>query len=218
MKNKTWQQTSKVFHERAREYDSWYDDSLLFDIELAALRELTTNLLTPKIEIGVGPGRFAKELGFSIGIDPACAALQNAAQRNIMGIAGVGEHLPLQTGSTGTICMLFTLCFLTDPLGVFKECARVLQPNGSLLVGCIPASSAWGKILQEKKKKNHPFYKYADFKTIAETTRLLAQAGFTIQDSRSTLLQPPKDLERFEKPQSGMNERAGFCVLSVGNN
>jgi len=212
---KTWQQTSRVFDERATEYDSWFENSLLFDIELAAVQELATHLPAPRIELGVGPGRFAQQLGFGIGIDPAPAALQIAGDRHILGIAGVGEYLPLQTASIGTVCMLFTLCFLTDPLSVFKECARVLRPTGVLLVGFIPASSPWGETLAVKKEQHHPYYRYADFKTIAATTRLLRQAYFEVTESRSTLLQSPETLKNFEQPQPGMNERAGFCVLTA---
>ena len=213
---KTWQQASQVFNERATEYDDWFENSLLFDIELAALQELATDLPSPRIELGVGPGRFAQQLDIGIGIDPAPAALQIAADRGILGIAGVGEHLPLQTASVGTLCMLFTLCFLTDPLTVFRECARVLRSDGVLLVGCIPASSAWGEALTVKKKQHHPYYLYADFKTITETTQLLRQAGFEVTGSRSTLLQSPKTLKDFEQPQPGMDELAGFCVLAAG--
>lgn len=213
---RTWQQTSRVFNERAAEYDGWFENSLLFDIELAAIKELTTNLPSPRIELGGGPGRFAQQLDINIGIDPAPAALQIAATRNILGIAGIGENLPLQTASVGTLSILFALCFLAAPLSVFKECARVLRSDGILLVGFIPSSSSWGENLTKKKKQNHPFYRYADFKTIAETTLMLSQAGFEVIASRSTLLQTPKTLKDFEQPQPGMDKRAGFCVLTAG--
>lgn len=213
---KTWQQTSRVFNERAAEYDGWFENSLLFDIELAALQELATDLPSPRIELGVGPGRFARQLDIGIGIDPAPAALLIAAERSILGIAGVGEYLPLQTASVGTLSILFALCFLTDPLRVFKECSRVLRSDGLLLVGFIPASGAWGEALTEKKKQKHPFYRHADFKTIGETKHLLEQAGFEVTGSRSTLRQSPKTLKDFEQPQPGVDERAGFCVLAAG--
>ncbi|HHD63709.1 MAG TPA: class I SAM-dependent methyltransferase [Desulfobulbaceae bacterium] len=121
---KSWQQASRVFNDRAQEYDNWFDDSPLFTLELAALQELTTELPFPRLELGVGPGRFARHLNINIGIDPAPAALRIAAKRGIMGIAGIGEQLPLKTESIGTICMFFTLCFLTDPLTVLRECRR----------------------------------------------------------------------------------------------
>ena len=58
-----WRQAAGVFDERAAEYDGWFEDSLLFAIERGALQELDTPLLDPKLEIGVGPGRFAEASG-----------------------------------------------------------------------------------------------------------------------------------------------------------
>ncbi len=58
-----WRQAARVFDERAAEYDAWFEGSLLFAIEREALQELATPLLGPKLEIGVGPGRFAEALG-----------------------------------------------------------------------------------------------------------------------------------------------------------
>ena len=59
----------RVFHEHAKIYDSWYENSLVFAIELAALQSLQTVMKGPGIEIGVGPGRFAREIGLEFGLD-----------------------------------------------------------------------------------------------------------------------------------------------------
>jgi hypothetical protein len=42
---------------------------------------------------------------------------------------------------------------------------------------------------------------------------MLEQANFTLQDSHSTLLQPPGKTVATETSQPGINEQAGFCVL-----
>ncbi|MCG2824383.1 MAG: hypothetical protein L6364_11985, partial [Desulfobulbaceae bacterium] len=69
MENETFRrQAAGVFDERAEEYDAWFEGSLLFAIERAALQELTTPLASPKLEVGVGPGRFAEALGVEFGI------------------------------------------------------------------------------------------------------------------------------------------------------
>ena len=59
----TLQQSDNVFQERADEYDSWYENSLLFATELAAIQQITTPLAKPRLELGVGPGRFAAQVG-----------------------------------------------------------------------------------------------------------------------------------------------------------
>jgi len=212
---KSWQQVSRIFNDRAIEYDSWFDDNLLFTLELAALRELATGLPFPRLELGVGSGRFAEQLQVTIGVDAAPASLRIAAERGITCIAGIGEQLPLKMESIGTLCMFFTLCFLTDPLIVFEECRRVLRPDGILLLGFVPALSPWGKEFTQKKQQRHPYYRYADLKTGKETAQLLQQAGFSIEETSSTLLQAPDTLNQVEKPRSGLNERAGFCALTA---
>ena len=35
-----WGRAAKVFDERAKEYNEWFDGSLVFEIELAALQDL----------------------------------------------------------------------------------------------------------------------------------------------------------------------------------
>ena len=208
-----WQKKSQPFNERAEEYDSWFENSLLFDLELAALKAINVNLPRPRLEIGVGPGRFAKELNVDFGIDPAISALQLASRRSIIGINGIGENLPFQTGSMGTIFILFTLCFLSDPAAVFTECSRIIKPDGRLVIGLIPSQSNWGKLLAEKGRNNHPFYRHARMRTIAESIELLKQNDFSVKESWSTLVQVPGNKIIHEAPQLGMNENAGFCVL-----
>jgi len=212
---RTWQETSRVFARRAREYDSWYDDSLLFAIELAALRTLPP-LPRPSLEIGVGPGRFARELGIDFGLDPALPPLRIAAQRRISPVAGTGEAIPLKSGCLGGIVLLFTLCFLVDPYQTLAECHRVLSDEGVLMVGMIPADSSWGRMLRQKKRNRHPFYRAAEFRSARQTAELLNQAGFTVTDSRSTLRQPPGAVNGPEEARTGIDEQAGFCVFRAG--
>ena len=211
--HKQWQQATRVFQERADEYDSWYDNSMLFANELSALQQISQPLSDPKIEIGTGPGRFAEQLGITTGIDPAPAALQRAQKRGIIVIAGIGEQLPIQSETVGTVFMLFTLCFLADPCLVLDECRRILKKNECMVIGQVPAFSAWGRLLGEKKNNGNPYYKYARFYSIAETLTMLGQAGFTLQESHSTLLQAPGKTVVRETSQPGINEQAGFCIM-----
>ena len=202
------------FETHAQEYDSWYDSSPLFEIEVEALLASETRLIGPALEVGVGPGRFAQALGIEFGIDPALSPLQLALHRSIISINGIGEQLPIQSQSIGTVYLLFTLCFLLDPAAAFKEFYRILKPGGFLIVGFIPARSAWGKHLTQKGKNDHPYYRHAHFQSVAETTSLLNRQGFHIMEAWSTLIQPPSPNLFHEHPRPGANEEAGFCVLT----
>ncbi len=208
-----WREIARTFNDRAEEYDRWFADSLLFDIELAALRAIKTELPRPRLEIGVGPGRFAVALNVGFGIDPAAALLQLAGSRGIMGINAIGEQLPLRSEAVGTIFLLFTFCFLADPAVVLRECSRVMKPGGRLVLGIIPQGSSWGVRLGKQGRAGHPYYRHARFRTIAETAALLAAHGFSLLESWSTLLQEPERQVIPEHPQAGTDEQAGFCVL-----
>lgn len=212
----TWRTVMHPFAERAAEYDRWFEDSQVFAIELAALQALVDQLPRPRLEIGVGPGRFAQALGIEYGIDPAFPPLQLASRRGIMGVRGTGEHLPFRQEAIGTVYLLFTLCFLSDPLAVFRECARVLKPEGRVIIGLIPGGSAWGRRLTERGRAGDPFYRHARFRTVSETEQMLARFGFQVTEAWSTLRQPPGRQLSFEPPKTGADESAGFCVLMAG--
>ncbi len=208
-----WRRVAQVYQQRAREYDAWYEDSLLFAIELEPLLDVAEGLPGPRLEIGAGPGRFGARLGVNVALDPAPAALQLARQRGMMAVAGIGEELPVRTRRIGTVFLLFTLCFLGNPRQVFRECVRVLAPGGRLVIGLVPGLSAWGRLLTRKKQQGNPYYRYAQFRTIARWTGMLSECGLEVTDARSTLFQAPEKLQRHEQPQDGIDERAGFCVL-----
>ena len=215
-KETSWRQAARVFDERAEEYDAWFENSLLFAIERAALQELTTPLLGPKLEIGVGPGRFAETLGVEFGLDPALAPLAFAKKRGVQVSQAAGEALPYAGQSMRTVLLLFTFCFLADPSPVLRECRRVLKPGGHLVMGLIVADSPWGRMLQQKKEAGHPFYQQARFYDPAEVEQCLTEDRFVVQERRSSLIQPPEALQKMEHSQAGLVSQAGFAILVAG--
>jgi len=212
-----WRQAAQVFDERAAEYDAWFENSLLFAIERAALQELATPLLGPKLEIGVGPGRFAEALGVEFGIDPALSPLDFAKKRGVHVSQAVGEALPYAGQSMQTVLLLFTFCFLVDPRPVLLECRRVLKPGGHLVLGLIVADSPWGRMLQQKKEAGHPFYQQARFYGSSEVEQCLVGCGFIVEEIRSSLIQPPEALREMERSQAGLVSQAGFVILVAGS-
>lgn len=207
--------TAQVFHERAGEYDSWFENNPVFASELAALQALKTPLPEPRLEIGVGPGRFAAALGTRYGLDPALAPLHLARERGVLPCRGLGEALPVRPGCLGTIFLLFTLCFVEEPRTVLAQCRQALRPGGMLVVGTVPLDSPWGQNLDAKRMAGHPFYRHARFVKLATTMAWLARAGFTLMESRSALLQPPEKTGEPGPSVAGIQAQAGFVVLVV---
>lgn len=214
-KPRHWRQNSQVFDERAAEYDSWFDNNLLFDIELAAIQTLNIHFTAPTLEVGVGPGRFAQALGISIGLDPAVTPLRLAQHRGIQGCQATAESFPFRSNSLNGVCLFFTLCFLYSPQLFLQECLRVLRRDAPLVVGLVPADGIWGQTLLQKKREGHPFYENARLFTVNQVQALLEEHGFRILRGVSTLYQPPTALTACEQPHAGLDEQAGFVVLEA---
>jgi len=210
-----WKKCSRVFHERAQEYDSWFNSNLLFQIEKLAIRTLPIQPRQPSLEIGCGPGRFGEALQIEFGIDPALAPLQLARERGMSCCNGVGEALPFAPNTFNSIYLLFTLCFLEDPKQTLTECRTILKKNGLLIIGFIPANSSWGKNLQQKKEEGNEFYNYCCFYGCADVLEMLSTVGFEVISSISSLFQSPDNLSQLEYGQHGFDPEAGFIVLAA---
>ena len=207
---------SEEFNALAAEYDKWFDSAegrALFTSEVGALRLLMTKLEHPFLEIGVGTGRFAKELGIDAGIDPSEQSLAFARKRGVKAQRATGEDIPFADSSFGAVFVLFTLCFVETPEKVLSEAERVLKPGGCVIVGIINRESAWGDLYMRKKAEAHPIYRHARFYTAAELSAMLKTAGLNIEASSSSLFQPPSKNPYREEAHPGLSEDAGFICI-----
>ncbi len=208
------------FEELAQEYDRWFDGEgkLIFSIEAEAFRSVLPYLAGPKLEIGTGSGRFAQELGIENGVEPSGKLAAKARSRGISVYQGNGEEMPFSCFSYGTVFIILTLCFLSAPLKVLQEAYRILVPSGKLALGTILKDSPWGQYYLQKKAAGHRFYGNACFYSYGEIERMLQQAGFSIQQSISTLYQVPGKVTCSETPHPGIDTQAGFSVIIAVKN
>jgi hypothetical protein len=85
--------TAVVFERLAQRYDDWYEGPVgrvVFPLEVGCLAPLLARSHPPRLEVGVGSGRFAAELGAGVGVDPAAAPLRLARSRGIAVVQGRG--------------------------------------------------------------------------------------------------------------------------------
>ncbi len=208
---------SGPFDSIAREYDAWYDSkegSTIFEEEVQALLLVKGRVPGRWLEVGVGTGRFANELGVSDGIDPSGEMLALAAARGISTKRGVAETLPYGDKEFDGVLFVVTLCFVESPACAFEECARVLRPKGACVVGIVPASSPWGQEYQRKAKAGHPVYSHATFFSVEEVVRLASGCGLMLQDAASALLWPPGEAQiQHNRVVRGARPDAGFVAL-----
>ena len=158
--------SGKVFEREASTYDAWYESpegSALFEAELDALRPLSSVAGSESLEVGVGSGRFAERLGIAYGVDPAIAPLRIARRRGIESIAATGEQLPFRDSAFTAVTFVFTLCFVTDAVRTLQEAARVLRPDGVVIIGVVPADGPLGQHYQSLGRSGHRIYRYARF-------------------------------------------------------
>lgn len=207
-----------AFSRFAAEYDRWFDSpqgTVIFRMELEAVRLLIKDFKKPFLEIGVGSGRFAKELEIEFGVDPSPKLLEMALKRGIKVKEAQGEKLPFDDARFGAVFILFTLCFVENPLMVLSEARRVLNKDGCLIVGFINKASAWGKLYAEKGKEGHPVYSYARFYSINEIIKIIKSSSMQVEAFSSALFQSPSDRPHMKRARKGLIPGAGFlCILS----
>jgi len=210
--------TVKAFNDYAENYDQWFDSpdgKALFSAEVEAVRVLTKRLEHPFLEIGVGTGRFAKELGIDFGIDPSVKMLIMAVTRGIKTKKAEGEALPFSDDSFGAVFILFTICFVRDPEKVLTEAKRVLKAGGGLIIGFINRESPWGELYMRKKAEGHPIYRGANFYTVGDVVTMIEEAGMKIKAFSSTLCQSPSEMPYKGPVHSDFVKDAGFvCILA----
>mgnify|MGYP001569991588 FL=1 len=165
------------FDTYAPEYDSWYDrHQNLFLLEIKALRK-ALDLSGETIEIGVGTGRVAKELGITVGVEPSRAMAAIAQVRGISVIEAHAESLPFAPESYNCVLFATTICFVSDLERTLQESKRILSPNGSIVIGFIDKDSHVGK-QYENEKNDSRFCHHAHLYTAREVETALMNAGF----------------------------------------
>ena len=114
---------SSAFDIHAKRYDSWYDNNpAVYASEMAAIRQLIPSRISKHcIEIGVGTGRFASELGIAYGLDPSGRMMQIARTRAVECIQGAGEALPLKDSSMELALMVTCFCLRDIRLTLFSH-------------------------------------------------------------------------------------------------
>ena len=148
-----------AFEELAARNDAWYDTAhgrLLFALELACLRPLIPRGPGPRLEAGVGSGRFAAALGLEVGLDPPREPLRLTAKRAVAVVQGAGERPSFGDGTFAGVAFVVTLCFADNSAALLCEAERVLARSGRLVVGVVLLDSAWGRRYEAQGRPGHP--------------------------------------------------------------
>jgi len=197
------------FEQFTDEYEAWFrENENTFQSELLTLKQAVP-VGQKGIEIGIGSGIFAEQLGIKYGIDPSGNMLEYAKKRNLEVKKGFAEELPYPDNSFDFAVFITSICFIANPVKAIREAHRILKPDGDVIVAIIDKESTLGQIL-DKGKEESKFYKGATFYSVPEMIELIEINGFEFTEIFQTLTELNK--EGIESPIEGFG-KGGFVVI-----
>jgi ubiquinone/menaquinone biosynthesis C-methylase UbiE len=115
------------FEKYAEQYEMWFEKNRwVYEAELRAVKAMMPNG-GRGVEIGVGTGRFAEQLGIKNGVEPSKRMRDFAQKRGIRALDGVAEKLPFDDSEFDFVLMVTTVCFVDDISKALMEDHRVLS-------------------------------------------------------------------------------------------
>jgi ubiquinone/menaquinone biosynthesis C-methylase UbiE len=190
-------------------YENWFvENKTLFESEVLALKQVVPSD-KKGLEIGVGTGIFARQLGIKYGIDPSVKMLEVARNRKIKVQNGVAEDLPYDDSTFDFAVFITSICFIDNPQKAVKETHRILKNEGEIIFAIIDKETAFGQFLEKSKEKS-AFYKYARFFSANEVVKLIEENGFTVTETYQTLENPASTT--VEEPVKG-HGTGSFVVI-----
>ncbi|MBE0569244.1 MAG: class I SAM-dependent methyltransferase [Deltaproteobacteria bacterium] len=201
------------YEKHAADYDDWFSKNrFAYESELRAVKRLL-----PKgdlgVEIGVGTGRFAGELGVPLGVEPSKSMRGMAKQRGVSVVCAKAEALPFRDDRFDYALMVTVICFFDDVRRSFREAHRVLKPSGSLVVAFIDRESPLGRKYDERKSET-TYYANATFHSAVEVERCLAEAGFRSFSFCQTIFGKHGEMEEPDPVKDGHGEGC-FVVVKA---
>jgi ubiquinone/menaquinone biosynthesis C-methylase UbiE len=204
------------FNEHVAEYEEWYRKyPFVFQSEVEAIRELLpAGNSIYGIEVALGTGRFAKELGIKEGIEPSPNMRALALKKGIDVLSAEAEHLPYKDMRFDFVLMAFCISYFDDLPAAFKEARRVLKNGGSLIAGFIDKDSIIGKFY-EQRKPDSVFYKQATFYSTKRIIAELKKPGFKKLQFSQTLFHALDDIKEFEPAKPGYGEGSFVLIKAI---
>jgi ubiquinone biosynthesis O-methyltransferase len=153
------------------------------------------------LDVGCGDGAMAFELArqgatvTALDADPSMIAAarlraENEAAR-IQLVEGNAESLPFDDAIFDVVVAVTVLCFVQDAEHAVTEIARVLKPEGRLVIGELGRWSLWAAQRRMRGWLGHPVWRAVKFRTAADLRRLAEAAGLRVVEIHGAVHYPP---------------------------
>ncbi|OPL15561.1 MAG: hypothetical protein AVO39_07640 [delta proteobacterium MLS_D] len=214
------------FESEASDFDDWFfHNRNVFESELKATACFVTD---PErtLSVGAGSGIFDERLGIRHGVEPAAGMAELARQRGIDVKIGCAEKLPYPDGSFRGVLLNTVLSYVSDRPRAVAEAARVLKPEGHIIVSYIPREGSYALLYElalargkHDSEASPPvpyplkFIQGTHWCSTDEIISLLSGAGFENLDFVQTLTRHPKySVLEVEEPVPGY-DRGDYVVV-----
>ncbi len=186
-------------------YARWRS-SRLGQITDALERQLLFALIDPVagktvLDVGCGDGELALEMvrrgAIVTALDADPAMIATARRRTELTptpmqlIEGQVENLPFGEGTFDFVVAVTVLCFVRDARRAIAEMARVLKPNGRLVVGELGRWNVWAGYRRLRGWLGNPTWQAAMFRTAKDLGDFVRAAGLTEVEIRGAVHYPP---------------------------
>ena len=152
------------------------------------------------LDVGCGDGDLALEFAargaIVTGIDASAEMISVAEGRvkesnaDVSFKVALAENLPFPSGQFDAVTAVAILCFVVDAGPVFREIARVLRPNGRLVIGELGKWSTWAAARRIRGWLGSPLWRQGHFRTANELRALAEQAGLAVESVRGAVYYP----------------------------
>ena len=175
----------EIFDARAAEYEPWYQTPQGHYTD-ASEKELFLRLIQPEsgqsvLDVGCGTGHnlaFFTELGLkAVGIDASKPMLDIASRKlgnNVKLYRGHAEELPFDDNSFDIVTLITVLEFVSEPVKVLKEAARVAREQ--IYLGILNKASLLAINRRLKGRFRDSIYSQARFYSICEIKQMAERA------------------------------------------
>lgn len=229
----------KGFDEYAEKYDAWFlaNPNVLYN-EAALVASVLGNA-GRILSVGCGSGLFEKILAddygikIAAGIEPSHGMAEIARKRGVNVIAETtAEEADFGYGDYDTILFNGTPSYISDLRGVLAKAYRALKKGGRVVLIDVPKESGYGTLynlalalgtwdheLLRGVAPADPYpielVKQANWRTTAEKTELLTEAGFGDLSYAQTLVNHPLYSDnRREEPVEGC-DRGDYVAVTA---